>query len=140
MRGRMRAALPPEVYEEAWKDDKSVRAMAEAIFGEWRAKVEEAKTAWELTRLIESGLDPNRALSVIIGIVAVDTDEVEIDHLGAGPLEDFLNYYGPAYIDVIEQLAARNPRFKRVLGHVWQTDEMDPTIWQRVHNAVEKSS
>jgi hypothetical protein len=129
-------ALPPEEYESAWKRDKSIRTEAEAILKEWQENVEQAETAWELTDLIDSQLDPNKALSVIFGIMALDIGEQEIAHLGAGPLEDFLNSSGPGYIDVIEQLAERNPRFKRVLAHVWQTDEMDPTVWQRVKGAV----
>ena len=124
--------LAPEVYEDAWKNDKSVRAMAESVFREWREEIEQADTAWELTRLIESGLDTDKALSVILGILALDSKDEVIDRLGAGPLEDFLNNSGPEYIDLIEQLAAKNPRFKAVLKAVWQTAEMDLALWQRV--------
>src|SRR5579862_5724524 len=104
--------LPPEVYEDSWKNDQSIRAMAESVFRKWREKIEEAETAWALTRFIESELDPDKALSVILGIMALDSKNEEIDLLGAGTLEDFLNHSGPEYIDVIEQLAAKNPRFK----------------------------
>jgi hypothetical protein len=62
--------------------------------------------------------------------------EEEVARLGAGPLEDFLSFSGPGYIDVIEQLAARNSRLKKVLGHVWQTAEMDSEVWQRVKSIV----
>ena len=124
--------LAPEVYEEAWKNDKSIRAMAEAVFHEWREEIKEAETAWELTRLIESRIDPDRALCVILGIMALDSKDGEIDLLGAGPLEDFLNNSGPEYIEVIEQLAAKNPRFKTVLKGVWQTHDMDLAVWRRV--------
>jgi hypothetical protein len=124
--------LPPEVYEDAWKNDKSIRAMAESVFREWREKIEEAETAWELTRLIESKSDPGKALSVILGIMALDSKDEEIDLLGAGPLEDCVNNSGPEYIDVIEQLAAKNPRFKTVLRGVWQTATMDLAVWKRV--------
>jgi hypothetical protein len=124
-------ALPPDAYEEAWKRDKSICAMAEAVFQERRGEVEHAEAAWELDRLIESKLDPDKALSVILGIMALDKDE-EIDTLGSGPLEDFLNHSGPEYIDVIEKLAAKNPRFKTVLGGFWQTATMDLEVWNRV--------
>jgi hypothetical protein len=120
--------LSPEVYEDAWKNDKSIRAMAESIFGEWREEVRQAETAWELTRLIESELDPDKALSVILGIMALDSKDDEIDLLGAGPLEDFLNHFGPEYIDVIGELATKNPRFRMVLKGVWQTAEMDLAV------------
>jgi hypothetical protein len=62
---------------------------------------------------------------VILGNMALDNKVEEIDFLGTGPLGDFLNYSGQDYIDVIEKLAAKNPRFKTVLGHVWQTTRMD---------------
>ncbi len=123
--------LAPEVYENAWKNDKSIRAMAETVFREWREEIKQAETAWELTRLIESELDPDKALSVILGIMALDSKDAEIGRLGAGPLEDFLNHSGPEYIDVIEQLAAKNPRFKKVLMGVWQTATMDLAVWKR---------
>lgn len=124
--------LAPEAYESAWKVDQSIRAMAESVFREWREEIEQAETAWELTRLIESESDPDKALSVILGIMALDSKDEEIDLLGAGPLEDFLNHFGPQYIDVIETLAAKNPRFKTVLKGVWQTAEVDPEVWKRV--------
>jgi len=54
--------------------------------------------------------------------------------LAAGPLEDFLVSFGPSYIDRIEELARKNPRFNDLLGGVWKsliTDE----IWARVEKA-----
>jgi hypothetical protein len=124
--------LPPEAYEEAWKNDKSICAMSDSVYREWCGNTKEAETAWALTDLIESKLDPDKALGVILGIMALDNKGEQFSRLGAGPLEDFLNEFGPEYIDVIEQLAAKNPRFKTVLEHVWQTAEMDVGVWKRV--------
>jgi Family of unknown function (DUF6869) len=124
--------LVPEAYEQAWKNDRSIRRMAKAVFREWHKRIEQAETSWELTRLIESRIDPDRALCVILGIMALDSEDEEIDLLGAGPLEDFLNRFGPEYIDVIEQLASKNPRFRKVLKGVWLTTTMDPGVWKRV--------
>jgi hypothetical protein len=123
--------LPPEAYEQAWKNDKSIRTMAEAILHEWREGIKQAETAWELTRLTESKVDADKALSVILGILALDDSGEVVGVLGASPLEDFLNHHGPEYIDVIEQLAAKNPGFRTVLSRVWQTT-MDPKVWKRV--------
>ncbi len=120
------------MYEEAWKNDNSVRSMAESVLNEWLEEVKEAETAWALTRLIESKLDPDKALGVILGIMALDYKDEELGMLGAGPLEDFLNDSGQEYIDVIEQLAAKNPRFMTVLKGVWQTAKMDLAVWKRV--------
>jgi len=125
-------ALSPEIYEAAWNNDPAIRKMAERILREWISKTKKAETAWELTRLMESKQDPDKALKLILGIMALDKEGKEFGLLGAGPLEDFLNYSGPDYIEVIEKLAARNPRFKEVLGHVWQTSIMDLNVWERV--------
>jgi hypothetical protein len=122
----------PEAYENAWENDRSIRAMAEAVFREWREGVRQAETAWELTRLTESKTDADRALSVILGILALDKNGEVVGILAASPLEDFLNHNGTEYIDIIEQLAVRNPRFKTVLSGVWHTTTMDPKVWKRV--------
>lgn len=74
--------LPPEAYEEAWESDKSIRTTAEAIFHEWRGKIRQAESAWELTRLIESKQNPDKALGVILGIMAIDNKDEEIGLLG----------------------------------------------------------
>jgi hypothetical protein len=124
--------LAPEAYEDAWKNDRSIRAMAEAVLREWREGIKQAETAWELTRLTESKVDADQALGVILGILALDKSGEVVGMLGASPLEDFLNHNGPEYIDVIEQLAVKNPRFKTVLSGVWQTTTMDPKVWKRV--------
>ena len=105
--------LAPEAYEEAWESDKSIRTMAEAIFHEWRGNIKKAESAWELDRLIESKQNPDKALGMILGIMALDNKDAETHLLGSGPLEDFLNHSTPDYIDAIEVLAAKNSRCKR---------------------------
>ena len=43
--------LPPEAYVEAWKSDKSIRAMSTAILEEWRRKIKRgAESAWGANR------------------------------------------------------------------------------------------
>jgi len=50
--------------------------------------------------------------------------------LSAGPLEDLLKEYGPAFIDRIEHESERDSSFARLLCGVW----LDPTypVWDRV--------
>jgi hypothetical protein len=124
--------LSPKAFEQAYKNDESIRATAEEIFREWSGNVERAEAAWELDRMIESERDPDRALALMLGVMAIDDNEKEFGMLGAGPLEDFLNRSGTEYIDVIEALAAKNPSFKRVLSGVWQTTTVDLRVWKRV--------
>ncbi len=51
--------------------------------------------------------------------------------LAAGPLEDLLGFFGELYIDRIEELARKNPRFNYLLGGVWQHLSSDD-VWARV--------
>lgn len=75
--------------------------------------------------------DPDAAFDVILSILAADDSDVIEANLAAGPLEDLLGYHGPAYIDRIEGEAARNPRFRHLLGGVWQ-NAMTDEVWVRV--------
>jgi hypothetical protein len=110
--------------------------MSESVYRVWLGNIKEAETAWKLTSLIESKLDPDKALRVILGITALDNKGAVVGRLGAGPLEDFLNNSGPDYIELIEQLAAKNPRFRMVLKGVWQTAEMDLGVWNRLKESA----
>ncbi|HED35053.1 MAG TPA: hypothetical protein ENJ08_12715 [Gammaproteobacteria bacterium] len=51
--------------------------------------------------------------------------------LAAGPLEDLLAKKGEFYINEIETLSRQDPKFKDLLGGVWQ-NEMSESLWQRV--------
>ena len=51
--------------------------------------------------------------------------------LAAGPLEDVLAKNGEAYIDQVEELARKDPKFKKILGGVWQ-NAMSEALWARV--------
>jgi hypothetical protein len=50
--------------------------------------------------------------------------------LAAGELEDLIEYHGPAFIERIEQEAARDPRFRCLLCGVWRSST--PQVWARV--------
>ena len=51
--------------------------------------------------------------------------------LAAGPLEDLLSSHGDAVIERVEVEAKRNPRFRLLLGGVWQ-NAMPQPIWSRI--------
>jgi hypothetical protein len=57
--------------------------------------------------------------------------------LAAGPLEELIAYSGQEFIDRIEVEARRNPRFRYLLGGVWQHGTPEP-IWARVEAARDK--
>ena len=54
--------------------------------------------------------------------------------LAAGPLEDLLAEQGPEFIERVEELARKDPRFNHLLGGVWR-NTMTEEIWQRVQAA-----
>ena len=51
--------------------------------------------------------------------------------LAAGPLEDLLADFGPKYIDQVEALARKSPKFKDLLGGVWR-NSITNDVWDRV--------
>lgn len=59
-----------------------------------------------------------------------------ISILSAGALEDVLGAKGEEYIGRVELLAANDPKFKYLLGGVWQ-NAMSDEVWNRVQEAVE---
>ncbi len=51
--------------------------------------------------------------------------------LAAGALEDALAKNGETYIEQVEILARKDPKFKKLLGAVWQ-NAMSDQLWARV--------
>ena len=78
--------------------------------------------------------EPEIAWPAILQILERELREEQIAVLAAGPLEDLLALHGPEFIDRVECEAARNPRFNRLLGGVWQ-NRMLQEIWERVQKA-----
>ena len=60
-----------------------------------------------------------------------DLSDKVIAMLAAGPLEDLLAKCGVDYIDRVEELARKDPRFNDLLGGVWR-NSMTDDVWQRV--------
>jgi hypothetical protein len=61
-----------------------------------------------------------------------DNDGV-VSLLAAGPIEDFLVFHGNQCFSQVEQLAMNCPRFKHLLGGVWQND-MSEELWNKVQS------
>ena len=78
--------------------------------------------------------EPEVAWPAILEVLRHDLTEEQIALLAAGPLETLLSWHGPHFIERVEQEATHNPRFRRLLGGVWQSD-MSPEIWQRIESA-----
>jgi len=62
-----------------------------------------------------------------------------LGHIAAGMLEGLLGRHGDAVIDRVELRAAIDPKFRRVLGGVWQY-MMSDRVFARVRAAVEQGT
>jgi hypothetical protein len=102
--------------EKQRSDDDSGWWAADAV-DDWRYAGKHAEV-WEfITRAFD-----NRMSDTAFAILA------------AGPLEEFLADFGELYIDRVEELARKNPRFNDLLGGVWK-NAMADNVWTRVQNA-----
>jgi hypothetical protein len=81
--------------------------------------------------------DPESIWAAISKIVENTSDERIIGKLAAGPLEDLIENHGPSWIERIESEARRNPKFRHLLGGVWESST--PEVWSRVEAARVKS-
>lgn len=71
---------------------------------------------------------PLYAWDFINYVLAEDREEVTLDLLAAGPLENFVSFHGQEWIETIELHARDNPRFQTLLAGVWQSDTPDE-VW-----------
>src|SRR5438309_11718408 len=72
--------------------------------------------------------DPEACWVAINAIREIDGSDKILASVASGPLEDLLVSHGPVFIERIEQLAAKDPQFRKLLGAVWQNDISDE-IW-----------
>src|SRR6266513_392346 len=82
----------------------------------------------ELDRLAHD--EPELAWDLFLQILERDHSNHVMEMLSAGPLEDLIQYHGPAFIERIEARAKEDARFRDLLGGVWESST--PDIWARV--------
>lgn len=74
---------------------------------------------------------PEEAWQVINLVRKLDASEIILANLAAGPVEDLLVTHGEEFIDRIEELAATDHEFRKLLGAVWKNKIADD-IWARL--------
>ena len=75
--------------------------------------------------------DPERAWPVIVQLTQQASD-IDLEHIGAGPIEHLVEYHGRAFIDRIEAEAARNELFRGALATIWLNEwNQDPDVVTR---------
>jgi hypothetical protein len=74
--------------------------------------------------------NPEAAWPLILELLEHALPDNAFGALAAGPLEDLIEYQGPTFIERIELEARRNPKFRSLLGGVWESST--PQVWERV--------
>ena len=75
---------------------------------------------------------PDEAWTLILELIDRASDELTLAYIAAGPLEDLINWHGPASIDRIEARALADPKFRRALRGVWPREGPDNEVVRRV--------
>jgi len=88
---------------------------------------------WAVSKVMDWALDRegDRLWQFIREVYKRDLSDKVIAVLAAGPLEDLLGKQGVEFIDRIEELARKDPKFNHLLGGVWQ-NTMTDEVWQRI--------
>lgn len=91
---------------------------------------------WAVEQVIDWALDGDgeHLWRFITAAYKRDLSDKVVGALAAGPLEDLLAKQGPDFIDRVEELARKDPRFNYLLGGVWRST-MTEDMWQRVKAA-----
>ncbi len=91
---------------------------------------------WAVMKLDDfSMLEPETAWGLILDLLRESLNDNALGCLAAGPLETLIDGHGPLFIDRIETRARHDPKFRRLLGGVWQSST--PDVWSRVEKSRE---
>ena len=96
-----------------------------------------AETDWwaieEVWARVRDSDDPEDAWAVTLALLAASSP-ADLEFVGAGPLEDFVERFAPTHIARIEAEARRDPRFFASLGTIWllRGDTLPDDIIDRV--------
>lgn len=87
---------------------------------------------WAVERFMELDQRDQAEASwiAILGVLARAPSDTVRGVLAAGPLEDLIQYWGPTFIERIEEAARRDAAFRALLSCVWQSGT--PEVWDRV--------
>lgn len=109
--------------------------LANAYVNYYKSKKHSTKNPnwWAVEKFMHVGTEELSAadcLSAILNILSKNPSDKVIAILAAGPLEDLIHECGEQVIDDIEKLARQNPKFRHLLGGVWESST--PEIWSRI--------
>ena len=121
--------------------EDDIDSLADAWLACWRLPMsspERARLQWITTLeydLLEEA--PEKLWKLILAIHTKDQSPPVQEVLSAGPLEDLLGRYGPAFIARVEEQARVSASFRKLLGGVWKAT-ITEEIWVRVQAAWDR--
>jgi hypothetical protein len=74
---------------------------------------------------------PELQWEVILEAIQQATDDEDLGHIAAGPIEGLLGRHGAAWIDRFEAETNQNPKLARAITGVWKYMIKDD-VWERV--------
>lgn len=92
------------------------------------AWLQHLRTRWALDAA-DSLIEPIGGLTTgwqLIQALIAQATEDDLEFIGASPLERFVKRHGVEAIAEIERAAAREPKFRIALGHVWIEENYHP--------------
>lgn len=118
---------------ERWLAENASFAPATASAKDYDSNGNAIETANEILCTLVYEL-PETAWPLLLKILKKASSDAAYALLAAGALEDLLARHGQAFIERIETEARRDPKFRMLLGGVWQ-NTMPEDIWLRVQKA-----
>lgn len=113
--GAPKDAPPAPIPARYWPGETEP---AEATDYEW--------SEWEVSSIIKSG--GIEAVALLADLAAAAPTDAALGYLGAGPVEDLVNWYGTAVAHGLDAAIRREPRLALALDGVRVgTEELDPT-------------
>jgi len=108
---------------------------AENVF----SKCDNSNTEWAIDKVFDIAYkSPKELWDLILEILHREPPDEVLAALAAGPLEDYLAKCGERVIERVERQAAKDPKFKSLLGGVWQ-NAMTAEVWGRVQACWDRS-
>lgn len=75
--------------------------------------------------------EPDVAWTIVEEIRRLDSSDLILSNLAAGPWEDLFVLHGEQFIGRVEALAAQDLVFRKMLGAVWR-NKISDSVWRRL--------
>lgn len=94
---------------------------------------------WAYDRLCElCEENPDVSWKIIDAIRSLDSSDLILSNLAAGPLEDLLSSHGEEIITHLEKAAVDDRQLRKLLGAVWQ-NAISEDVWSRIKSIADQA-